>query len=172
MVQVTVCRAGNRCALLALACFCLLAGNSPAHADSYPRADAAATSQRFAATLDESLRGVLPLLAAIGGTRGQVAVESLLGDVFRAIDTYANAEAHLQRAQRAALAAGHLHDAARILTARGEIALLQGDYTHAEGLSHELVQLAQREHLEWAEASAEEYLGVLDRRHGKIGRAS
>ena len=154
----------------ALAGLCLFA-SAALCASSYPRADAAASAQRFAATLDQSLQWLLPAVPALGGQRGEVLLERLLGNTFRAIDAYVYAEAHLQRAQRAALALDDVAAAADILAARGEIALLQGDYTHAEGLSHELVQLAQRERLTWAEATAEEYLGVLDRRHGKLDDA-
>ena len=170
MIQCGVYRVGSGCVRLTLALACLLIG-SHAGAQNYPRADAAATAQRFSAALDESLRGLLPLAATLGGVRGELLVEDFLGDVFRAIDAYSYAEAHLQRAQRAALAVDDTFHAAGILVARGEIALLRGDYTHAEALSNELVQLAQRERLEWAEASAEEYLGVLDRRHGKLDDA-
>lgn len=157
-------------ARIALAGACLIAAAAAA-AQSYPRADAAATAQRLAATLEQTMHGLLPLATTLGGARGEALVENLFGEVFRAIDAYSYAEAHLQRAQRAALAVNDTNDAARILIERGEVALLRGDYTHAEGLSHELVQLAQRERLEWAEASAEEYLGVLDRRHGKLDDA-
>jgi diguanylate cyclase (GGDEF)-like protein len=158
------------CARGVLAGICAL-GAAAAHAESYPRADAAGTAQAFSATLDNCIDPLLPLIPALGGMRGEILVENLLGDVFRAIDAYAYAETHLARAQRAALAIDDAVDAAEILIARGEIALLKGDYTHAEGLSHELVQLAQREQLAWAEAAAEEYLGVLDRRHGKLDDA-
>jgi len=169
MAQGELNRVGRRgrCAL-ALACLFAAAG---AGAESYPRADAAAASQRLAATLDQSLAGILPLVPAVGGRRGEMLVEHLLGDVFRAIDVYSFAETHLQRAQRAALAVDATYEACDILVARGEISLLRGDYTRAEGLSHELMQLAQRENLDWAEASAEEYLGVLDRRHGRLDEA-
>jgi diguanylate cyclase (GGDEF)-like protein len=164
-------QAGLRhCAGVVLAAIALL--GVPAYAaQSYPRADAAATAQHFAVTMDQSLGGVMPLVPTLFGLRGEVVAEWWLGNVFRAIDAYAFAEGRLLRAQRAALGVGNTTDAADILVARGEIALLRGDYTHAEGLSHELVQLAQREHLFWAEASAEEYLGVLDRRHGKLDDA-
>jgi len=159
----------TRCAWLALTGAFLFAPG--AGAQTYPRAQAAAAAQHFAITLDQTLSGVAPLYRALGGLRGEAALEALLGDTFRAIDAYPLAELHLARAHAAALGAEIDVYAARILVARGEIALLMGDYAHAEAISNELFQLARRERLVWAEASAEEYLGVLDRRHGRLDDA-
>ena len=142
-----------------------------AAAQTYPRAEAAAAAQRFAVNLDQTLAGVTPLFRALGGLRGEATLEALLGDTFRAIDAYPLAELHLARAQAAAASAEANPYSARILIARGEIALLMGDYAHAEAISNELFQLARRERLPWAEAFAEEYLGVLDRRHGRLDDA-
>ena len=138
----------------------------------YPRADTAATAQRLATALDRSLAAFVPAIPALAGRRGQIAIEDALGNFFRALDAYPLAETHWKRAQQAALAYGDDAAAADIAIARDEIALLIGDYTHAQNLSNELAQLAERAHLDWAQASAEEYLGVLDRRHGNLDRAA
>ena len=137
----------------------------------YPHAEAAATAQRLAAGLDQSLAPFSPAIPALTGLRGQVAIENALGNILRALDAYPLAEAHWQRAQQAALASGADAAAAQIAIARGEIALIVGDYARAESLSNGLSQLAARANLVWADASAEEYLGVLDRRHGKLDSA-
>ncbi len=166
----------KRCAHLVLWGICVAwgtaanaQGKSPAAA--YPHADAAATAQRLAAGLDQSLAPFTLAIPALTGLRGKVAIENALGNILRALDAYPLAEAHWQRAQQAALATGNDATAAQIAIARGEIALIVGDYARAESLSNQLSQLAARANLLWAEASAEEYLGVLDRRHGKLDSA-
>jgi diguanylate cyclase (GGDEF)-like protein len=165
----------QRYARVVLWCSCL-AWTAAANAQSdsavaYPHADAAATAQRLAAALDHSLAPFTPAIPALAGRRGEVAIENALGNILRALDAYPQAEAHWQRAQRAALASGNDAAAAQIAIARGEIALIVGDYARAESLSNDLSRLAARANLVWADASAEEYLGVLDRRHGKLDSA-
>jgi diguanylate cyclase (GGDEF)-like protein len=165
----------KRYARIVLGCACVAwtGGASAQHesAVAFPHAEAAATAQRLAAALDRSLTPFTPAIPALTGRRGEVAIENALGNIQRALDAYPLAEAHWQRAQQAALASGDDAAAAQIAIARGEIALIVGDYTRAESLSNELSQLAARANLVWADASAEEYLGVLDRRHGKLDSA-
>jgi diguanylate cyclase (GGDEF)-like protein len=159
-----------------LGCICMAwAAAASGQTDSdntYPHAAAAATAQRLAAALDRSLAPFSAAIPALTGLRGEVAIENALGNVLRALDAYPLAESHWQRAQRAALARGDDAAAAQIAIARGEIALIIGDYARAESLSNELSRLATQANLVWANASAEEYLGVLDRRHGKLDSAA
>lgn len=169
------CRAriGLWCRLLWLGC---VAGAGAVHAQddarvAYPHADAAVTAQQLAAALDRSIAAFSPAIPALAGLRGQIVIEDTIGNILRALDAYPLAELHWQRAQAAALATGQDRAAAEISIARGEIALITGDYGHAESLANELAQAAKRTHLVWADASAEEYLGVLDRRHGKLDSA-
>ena len=77
-----------------------------APAAAYPHAETAATAQRLAAGLDQSLAPFSPAIPALTGLRGQVAIENTLGNILRALDAYPLAEAHWRRAQQAALASG------------------------------------------------------------------
>ena len=163
---------GKRHAFGLLACLAGAAAAQPPEAPAFPRAEAAAAAQRLASDLDRTLAPFAPLYVALGGVQGEAAVETLLGDVFRALDAYGIAETHLRRAQAAAQRAGLDVQTAESLIARGEVALLTGDYAHAESISRDLFEIAQRAQLSDAEAFAEEYIGVLDRRRGKLDEAA
>lgn len=139
---------------------------------AYPRAQALKTSQTLARAFDDWSSAFAPAIPALVGAPGQVAYEDVVGSVLRALEAYAPADAHWTKAQNLALAQGYLPIAAEIAIARGEIALIRGDYASVERLSTLLTELAGRAHLKWAEASAEEYSGVLDRRHGKLDEAT
>ena len=154
---------------------CLLsAGAFAAAADdsnAYPRALAAADSQRLAAAIERNVAPLTPAVPALVGPYGAVTFQRLLGGIFLALDSYANAENHLRRAHELATAVGDAEDAAAAAVDRGEIALLTGKYDRAEQLSKNLAQLATRANLPWAQAKAEEYLGVVARRHGHLDDA-
>jgi len=139
---------------------------------TYPRALAVRTSQSLAFSIDGWASTFAPAIPALVGGPGQIAYENFTGNLLRGLDAYALAEAHWAKAQKLALEQGDARKAAEIAIARGEIALIRGDYASVEQLSTLLNELAGRAQLDWAQASAEEYSGVLDRRHGKLDEAT
>ncbi|MDE2256554.1 MAG: GGDEF domain-containing protein [Xanthomonadaceae bacterium] len=139
--------------------------------EAYPRARAAATSQRLAAAIERNVSPLTPAVPALVGARGAIEFQRLLGGIFLAMDSYASAENHLRRAYAIATAIGDAEDAAAAAIDRGEIALLTGQYDRAERLSSDLAQLATGANLPWAQAKAEEYLGVVARRRGRLDDA-
>lgn len=138
---------------------------------SYPRALAASDSQRVAAAIERNVSPLMPAVPALIGPYGAIKFQRLLGGIFLALDSYASAEKHLRRAHEMATAIGDAEDAAAAAVDRGEIAILTGHYDDVERLSNDLAQLATRADLPWAQAKAEEYLGVVARRRGRLDDA-
>lgn len=138
---------------------------------AYPRALAAADSQRLATAIERNVSPLTPAVTALVGPYGAIAFERLLGGTFLALDAYASADDCLRRAYAIADAVGDAEDAAAAAVDRGEIAILTGHYDRAEQLSNDLAQLATRASLPWAQAKAEEYLGVVARRRGRLDDA-
>ena len=95
---------------------CLLSAGAftdgPAYSEAYPRALAAADSQRLAAVIERNVAPLTPALHALGGPYGAIAFERLLGGTFLALDAYASADDHLRRAYALALLADAKDDAA------------------------------------------------------------
>ncbi|MEP6939731.1 MAG: diguanylate cyclase [Rudaea sp.] len=150
----------------------LWASTALAAATQSARADAAAISQSLAFAIDGWASAFAPAAPGLVGTGGRVAFEVLLGGVFRAFDAYGLADNHLATAQRIALADADIETAAEIAIVRGEVALIRGDYASVETLSGELNDFGRKAGLRWAEAKGEEYIGVIDRRHGRLDDAS
>ncbi|MBS0487460.1 MAG: GGDEF domain-containing protein [Proteobacteria bacterium] len=138
---------------------------------AYPRALAASDSQRVAAAIERNVSPLTPAVPALIGPYGAIKFQRLLGGIFLALDSYASAEKHLRRAHEMATAIGDAEDAAAAAVDRGEIAILTGHYDDVERLSNDLAQLATRADLPWAQAKAEEYLGVVARRRGRLDDA-
>lgn len=154
--------------------FALLLASPAAQAQAqaaYPHAQAAANAQALAQFIQDSSAAFIPALPALIGARGTAACEMNLGRVFRALDAYALAEAHLRHAFELAMRLGDLRQAAQIAVARGEVALITGHYDRAESVSRELSALARDAQLPIAAATAQEYLGVVDRRRGNLDSA-
>ncbi len=180
MIELSTTRDGLRrravvllgCTVLCWMSFASCATAEPSQPVEYPRARVIRTTQDLAQTLDDWVSAFAPAVPGLIGTRGELAFEDLAGNTFRALDAYTFADVHWAKAQALALDQGQLATAAEIAIARGEIALIRGDYASVERLSTLLMELGTRAHLEWAEASAEEYSGVLDRRHGKLDDAT
>src|SRR5882724_7162363 len=170
MITVTTFRPNRRGGLIALICGCFAVA-AAVHAQDYPRAEASAAAQRIATAADRGMNALWPVIRRFAGARGELAIARAFGRIFFAFDAEALAEAYCRRAQDAALAAGDNSAAATAAATRCEIALTVGDYGLCERLSRDLLVLAQRSGLLAAQASAEEYLGVLDRRHGKLETA-
>lgn len=169
-----ICRKNRRGAWLrCLALFILGCGIfvNAAGAEAYPRAQAAQTALELATAFDEGLEPLAPAIPSVLGLRGQVGLEKALAYAFRAFGAYGLAQKHLERGKHAALTNSDVIETAIADVALGEIALTIGDYASAESVSHELAELAERAKLPWAQASAKEYLGVLDRRHGNLDSA-
>ena len=99
---------------------------------------------------------------------GETAIQRGLGIVFRALGALDLADRHWSRAQELALAHADAAGAAEAVTLRCELALLIGDYARTERLANELAQLAESASLPSAQGSAEEFLGVVARRHGQL----
>ena len=166
-------RAGRvRSFLPMLAVAAMLWANSalPAPA-AFPRAEAAANAQLLALAIDDWASAIAPAVPGLVGTQGRAAFEILLGGVFRAFDAYGLAERHLAIAQRLATANSDIETAAEIAIVRGEVALIRGDYASVEVLSGELNDFGRKGGLAWAEAKGEEYIGVIDRRRGRLDDA-
>jgi diguanylate cyclase (GGDEF)-like protein len=149
--------------------WCMFA--AAAHAEVYPRAAAAETALRVATAFDASIEPFDPVIPSILGLGGQTLLEKTLAHSFHAMGAYNLSQKHFERYKRAALANADVVEAAKADVALGEIDLTIGDYASAESVSHELADLAERASLPWAQASAKEYLGVLDRRHGNLDSA-
>ena len=150
---------------------CCAFWTTPAHAQRFPRAAAAEAQLRIATALDEAVDPFTPAVPAIIGYGAQAAMEKTIALAFRALGAYAFSQKHLQLSKRAALIDDDLAAAASADVEMGEIALTTGNYAEAENVSRDLAHLAERAQLPWAEASAKEYLGVLDRRHGNLDSA-
>jgi len=139
--------------------------------EMYARAAAAESAQHLASAIEQAFVPLSPALPSIFGASAQVAVLDHLGGILRALGAFDLAELHWAQAQRIALAHEDADRAAAINIQRCELALLSGDYMRTERLANELAQLAAREHLPAAQGSAEEFLGVIDRRHGEFDSA-
>ncbi len=140
-------------------------GSATVRAEEYPRARAAATQQHLANAIDQTLEAWEPALTLFG-PRGELEIEDTVALVLRGLGAFARADAHWAHAQ--ALASGDDTALADIESKRGEIALTIGNYARVETIADDLLRIAQRAQLRWAEAIAEEYIGVLDRRRGKL----
>ncbi|TLY53172.1 MAG: diguanylate cyclase [Gammaproteobacteria bacterium] len=138
-----------------------------ARAEEYPRAAVAATQQHLATALDETFDAWEPALALFGPL-GEFEIENTVGLALRGLGAFARADAHWARAQELARRSGDDMALADIESKRGEIALTIGDYARVETIADDMLRIAQRAQLRWAEATAEEYVGVLDRRRGKL----
>jgi len=146
--------------------------SASARADEvYPRAAAAQTAQQLADAIEHAFVPLSPALPSVFGASAQVTLLDHLGGILRALGAFDLAERHWEQAQNLALAHADADRAAAINIQRCELALLSGDYTRTERLANELAQLAAREHLPAAQGSAEEFLGVVDRRHGEFDAA-
>ena len=153
-------------AMAALAC-----ANAGAAEEPYPRAAAAVTAQRVAMSIEHAFAPFAPALPALFGEDIDVAIQQILGTTFRALGAFDLADQHWLRAQRRALAHGDAAAAAAAELARCELALLSGDYAQTEKLANHLAQLAANSNLPALQGSVEEYLGVVDRRHGELDSA-
>jgi diguanylate cyclase (GGDEF)-like protein len=142
------------------------------HAEQvYPRAAAAVTAQHLAAGIEDAFAPLAPIVHSLAGTRGEIIVQRMLGSTFRALGAFDLAEQHWSRAQRLALARADASAAVEVEVLRCELALLVGDYVRTEEFALNLEQLAAPGNLPEARASAEEFLGVVDRRHGQLDSA-
>jgi len=153
-------------ATAALACANAGAADAP-----YPRAAAAVAAQHVATSIEHMFAPLAPALPALFGDDVDVAVQQILGTTFRALGAFDLAERHWWRAQQRALAHGDTGAAAAAEIARCELALLIGDYALTENLANDLAQLAANSNLPIVQGSVEEYLGVVDRRHGELDSA-
>lgn len=161
----------HRCCIglaFALACACASGTTIP---ESYPRAQAAIHALQLGAAIERGLGPLTPAVPALFGTHGAIAWQRLLGGAEHALGNYDLAEAHWLQAQRLALAYGDVGTAAEILELRGEQAAVS-DYARTERISNELAQLAERARLPSAHADAEYFLGIVDRRHGRLDSAT
>jgi diguanylate cyclase (GGDEF)-like protein len=137
----------------------------------YPRAVAAAAAQQVATGLEDTIAPIAPVISALYGSNVEASIQRLLGATFRGLGAFDLAEQHWARAQRAALAHGDVAAAVKVEISRSELALLIGDYTATERFAHDLAQLAAGSNLATARGSAEEFLGVVARRHGELDNA-
>jgi diguanylate cyclase (GGDEF)-like protein len=138
----------------------------------YPHAQAAINAQHLATAIESAFAPFAPVVPTLFGHAGGIEYHRFFGRLFRALDAYTLAERHLQRANAMALATGNATTAAETDIARGEIALVTGHYDRADRISRSLTQLATEAQLPWAAATAEEYLGVVDRRRGNLDSAA
>ena len=153
-------------AVLAFACASIFVADS-AVADDSRRADAVATMQRLAASIDHSYAEVAPALAVLPPS-GRITLEHAIASVDTALSAYALADAHDARAQTSALNTGDWDAAVDSIVARAENALTVGNYARCEDLAQLLGQLAEDTHSERLRMYADAYLGILDRRHGNL----
>ena len=167
MIQGIACPRGLCRGLVFAAGVVVGAGAGTARAQEYQRAAVAATQQHLAAVLDETLDAWGPALAVFG-PRGEFEIEDTFGLVLRGLGAFARADAHWEHAQVIALASGDDAALADVESKRGEIALTIGNYARVETVADDMLRIAQRSQMRWAEATAEEYIGVLDRRRGKL----
>ncbi|HEY7872219.1 MAG TPA: diguanylate cyclase [Rudaea sp.] len=161
----------RRCRLgfaAALACAC---ANGAAIPETYPRAQALINALQLGVAIEHGLDPLTPAVPALFGSRAAIAWQRLLGGTEHALGNYDLAEAHWLRAQRLALAHGDVGTAADILKLRGEQAAVS-DYARTERIANELSQLAERANLPGAHADAEYFLGIVDRRHGRLDGAT
>ncbi len=140
-------------------------------ADDSRRADAVATMQHLAASIENSYSAVSPALVLLPSP-GRVVFEHAIASVDTVMSAYALADTHDTRAQTAALNAGDLDAAVDSIVARAENALTVGNYTRCEELAQLLGQLAEDTRNQRLRMYADAYLGILDRRHGNLDTAT
>ncbi len=156
--------------LLALICTCAVAAPQPT---AYPRAIFAADSQRVTALADRVLGSgaALTLIEAMAGPGGKQHWLTWLGDFSIALD----APTHSSRAWTRALAIAQWRDdatAIRALTLRlARAAIAVGDYPRASEFATRLDALARHANDVYAQAHAENMLGILARRSGHLDEA-
>jgi len=139
--------------------------------ERYPRAAAAITAHQSATNIEHAFAPFAAILPALFGDDIDLAVQQILGTTFRALGAFDLADQHWLRAEQRALAHGDAQAAAAAELPRCELALLIGDYTQTEKLANHLAQLAASSKLPGLQGSVEEYLGVVDRRHGELDSA-
>src|SRR6202050_2181390 len=128
-------------AVLAFACAGIFVADS-AVADDSRRADAVATMQRLAASIDHAYAGIAPALAVLPPS-GRIALEHAIASVDTSLSAYALSDAHDARAQTSALNTGDWDAAVDSIVARAENALTVGNYARCEELAQLLGQLAE-----------------------------
>ena len=139
--------------------------------ETYPRAVAAAATQQVAAGIEHAIAPMTPIMSALFGSDLDASIQRLLGTTFRGLGAFDLAEQHWARAQRIARAHGDVAAVVAVEIPRTELALLIGDYTATERFAHDLAQLAANSNVASAQGSAEEFLGVVARRHGELDAA-
>lgn len=137
----------------------------------YPRAAAALTARQLANGIERVFGPFEAVVPSLFGDTTHIVMQRTLGTTFRALGAFDLAEQHWARAQQLALAHGDATAAVEAEIPRCELALLMGDYTLTEQLANHLAQLATQAKLTAALGSAEEFLGVVDRRHGELDSA-
>jgi diguanylate cyclase (GGDEF)-like protein len=146
--------------------------SAPAAAEeTYPRAAAAMVAQQLASGIEHAFAPFAPAVPSLFGDDAYILMQRTLGTTFRGLAAFDLAEQHWSRAQQLALAHSDASAAADAEISRCELALLIGDYALTEKLSTHLAQLATQAKLTAALGSAEEFLGVVDRRHGELDSA-
>ena len=140
------------------------------HVDS-ERADAVASMQNVAASLDAIYAALDPLLTKAMPYSARITVEHSLASIDTALSAYALSDVHDARAQSIALNTGNWDAAADAIVARAENALTVGDYARCEELAQLLAQLADDTRGDHLRMYADAYLGILDRRHGNLDAA-
>jgi diguanylate cyclase (GGDEF)-like protein len=138
---------------------------------TYPRAVAVVTARELAAAVESSVAPLVPALPAIFGRSVEISGQRTLGTLFRALGATELADRHWAYAQRLALAQGDIEAAATAEILRCELALLIGDYTSTERYANDLARLGTHANLLSVQGTAEEFLGVVDRRHGQLDSA-
>ena len=139
--------------------------------EAYPRAQAASNALQLAVAIEHGLYPLTPAVPALFGKQAEITWERQFGGIEHALGDYDLAEKHWLRAQQLALAQGETGTAADILKLRGEQAAVS-DYARTERIANELSQLAERANLPGARADAEYFLGIVDRRHGRLDSAA
>jgi diguanylate cyclase (GGDEF)-like protein len=139
--------------------------------EAYPRAQAASNALQLALAIEHGLHPLTPAVPALFGKQAEITWERQFGGIEHALGDYDLAEKHWVRAQQLALAQGETGTAADILKLRGEQAAVS-DYARTERIANELSQLAERADLPGARADAEYFLGIVDRRHGRLDSAA
>ncbi|MEP6483357.1 MAG: tetratricopeptide repeat protein, partial [Rudaea sp.] len=155
--------------LVALCAVSFAAGS--ASADTR-RADAVATMQGLAASMEFAYEAVVPAIEKALPSGARIALEHRIASLDTVMSAYALADLHDTRAQSIALNSGQWDAAADAIVARAENALTVGNYDRCEEMAKLLAQLADDTHTEHLRMYADAYLGILDRRHGNLDAAA
>jgi len=133
-----------------------------------PYAQAILTARQFAEDADMTLSALPRVAYQIGGLRGRIGTEYRLALLYAAMNDDVLAARYWQAMDADARRAGDNPARGTALIAQIYATFISGDYDSGQLLNDQLIEVAQAANSERMSATAQEYQGVRDRRHGQL----